>query len=165
MGTQGKTSTQSEHTRKGTRTQTWKFKHLYEEERCMVSRNLPHHTTAKHTRKDKTHTWKFECLYEEKRCMVSRNLPRHKPTERTRKTRITHTEVRAPLWGGELHGFLKHSSSQDGQTHKENTKHIHESLNTFMRRRGAWFPETFPVTRRPNTQGRHETHTWMYEFL
>ena len=38
-------------------------------------------------------------------------------------------------------------------------EHAHECLNAFMRRRGAWFPETFPITRHTNTQeGDKNTH-------
>ena len=38
--------------------------------------------------------------------------------------------------------------------------HAHECSNTFMRRRGAWFLETFPVTRCRNTyeEGLHTTN-------
>ena len=43
---------------------------------------------------------------------------------------------------------------------RETQKHAHENLNAFMRRRGAWFLETFPVTRRKNKkkEGLHMQH-------
>ena len=58
--------------------------------------------------------------------MVSRNLPHHELAERTRKTQNTHTKVCNPLWGGEVHGHARNTPSlQDGQMHKEDTKHTH----------------------------------------
>ena len=76
-----------------------------------------------HKQETRTCTRIFKCLYEEERCMVSRNLHRDKMHEHTRKR-------------------------QD---------HAQECPNSFMRRRGAWFLETFLITRCTNTQGRDKT--------
>ena len=67
-------------------------------------------------------------------------------TKQTHTHTHTHTKGWMPLWGGELHDFPKLAPAQHTNTQARD-KNTHECPNASTRRRGAWFLETFPVTR------------------
>ena len=132
------------------------FECVCENERCMgKTESNPSHKTNECTRRRLTHIrHKSPNAFVKRRgAWFLETFPIARRPNAQARDKITHTNARTPLWGGEVHGFPKPSPSQEARTHRRKVYTWDTKVwMPLWKERYMGMPKRSPTTRHKNTQ-------------